>query len=182
MQQIDNHKSIKFYKSHERGGCKIPPLFRIRGVVMLSLFCSLSIIACQPSNTTSNIFDNGIKVVEVYDGDTVKILYPGLPDNLATLSVRIRGIDTPEIRGKCKREKEKAMEARDFVRKIIENSNNEIVVNNLEWDKYGGRILADAYIIEKTTVGYAKVNIADMVIEHGYGRKYDGKQRNGWCD
>ena len=40
-----------------------------------------------------------------YDGDTIYIRMPGLPNPIAEMSVRVAGIDTPEIRGACEVEK-----------------------------------------------------------------------------
>ena len=46
-----------------------------------------------------------------YDGDTIKITMPGLPPEIAAISVRVAGIDAPEIKGKCDSERAKAIEA-----------------------------------------------------------------------
>lgn len=44
-----------------------------------------------------------------YDGDTCRVTIPGLHSLLGEkIPIRIRGIDTPEIRGKCEAEKTKA--------------------------------------------------------------------------
>ncbi len=48
----------------------------------------------------------------LYDGDTLFITMPGLPPELARMSVRVDGVDTPEIRGKCEAEKELAQRAK----------------------------------------------------------------------
>ena len=48
------------------------------------------------------------KVVKVYDGDTLTVEAYPWPGITATASVRINGVDTPEIRGKCDTEKQKA--------------------------------------------------------------------------
>ena len=41
-----------------------------------------------------------------YDGDTCYVIIKALPKKLEKMSIRILGIDTPEIRGKCAEEKE----------------------------------------------------------------------------
>ena len=59
------------------------------------------------------------RVLSVYDGDTVKVeaaMWPGLTWRG---NVRVEGVDTPEIRGKCEGEKRKAVAARDFVRESV---------------------------------------------------------------
>ena len=40
-----------------------------------------------------------------YDGDTCYVTVPSLPEELQSMSIRILGIDTPEIRGECETEK-----------------------------------------------------------------------------
>ncbi len=59
------------------------------------------------------------RVVSVYDGDTMTVdaeLWAGLT---ARTTVRVAGVDTPEIRGECSAEKAQALRARDFVRSMV---------------------------------------------------------------
>ena len=59
------------------------------------------------------------KVIKVYDGDTVTVEAYPWPGLEAKASVRVDGVDTPEIRGKCEAEKQKAIEARDYVKGLV---------------------------------------------------------------
>jgi micrococcal nuclease len=108
-----------------------------------------------------------------YDGDTCYIDVPFLPDSLRKMSIRILGIDTPEIKGKCDKEKELALEAREFANKAFREA-NEIDYQDLAWDKYGGRLLTNVYLDGKL---YSK-----MIIDAGLARPYDGGTKEGWCD
>ena len=57
------------------------------------------------------------KVISVYDGDTFRVNIDSLPPIVGkNIAIRVNGVDTPEIRGKCQYEKDLALEARDFVR------------------------------------------------------------------
>ena len=57
------------------------------------------------------------KVISVYDGDTFRVDINSLPPIVGkNIPIRVNGVDTPEIRGKCQYEKDLALEARDFVR------------------------------------------------------------------
>ena len=110
------------------------------------------------------------KVCKVYDGDTITILsklpYDGSP--LYKFSVRLNGIDTPEIKGKTAAEKELAKKARDALCGLI---NGKVVeLRNLCTEKYG-RILADVYI--------GDIHVNEWMIEQKHAVKYDGgtKQR-----
>jgi endonuclease YncB( thermonuclease family) len=89
----------------------------------------------------------GGRVIKVYDADTITIASK-LPYNdspMYRLSVRLNGIDTPEIKGKGVEEDEKAAAklARDFVSNLA--LNKYVRLENIESEKYG-RILADVYI------------------------------------
>ncbi len=50
-----------------------------------------------------------------YDGDTLTVDAEPEPGLTARTSVRVDGIDTPEIRGGCPAEKALALQARDFL-------------------------------------------------------------------
>ena len=114
-----------------------------------------------------------VHVDSVYDGDTFKFTWDVLPPELSSLSIRVRGIDTPEMRGDCPSERARAMEARDYVTRLIAANDNQAVIRNLAWDKYGGRIDAD--------VSVGSVNLARDLVSHGYARVYLTGARQGWC-
>ncbi len=78
-------------------------------------------ILCISASTWATTFDN-VTLIRCYDGDTCTFTIPGVhPFFGEKISVRIRGIDTPEIRGKCAVEKRKAKAARDFLRNLLRN-------------------------------------------------------------
>jgi endonuclease YncB( thermonuclease family) len=79
------------------------------------------------------------------------------------LSVRLNGIDAPEIKGKSVEEKEAAKQARDFVSNLV--LNKYVRLENVESEKYG-RILADVYI--------GDVHVNEMLVKERYAVKYDG--------
>jgi micrococcal nuclease len=111
--------------------------------------------------------------LEIVDGDTFKTNLIGLPDSLRKVSVRIKGIDTPEIKGKCLQEIEKAIEAKSKLKEIISDY-SAITVKNVKWDKYGGRILGDVYLSNGN-------NVASEMISSGLARPYSGGSRTSWC-
>ena len=108
-----------------------------------------------------------------YDGDTCYVVAKTLPESLRNMSIRILGIDTPEIRADCPEEKELALQGRVFANDMFRNADN-IEFHNLKWDKYGGRILADVFI--------DGVSYKDEIIEAGLAREYYGGKKIGWCD
>ena len=49
------------------------------------------------------------KVISVYDGDTFRVNIDSLPAIVGkNITVRLNGVDTPEIKGKCQHEKDLA--------------------------------------------------------------------------
>ena len=109
----------------------------------------------------------GGRVIKVYDADTITIAAK-LPYNdspLYRLSVRLNGLDAPEIKGNGVNEEEKdaAAVARDFVSNLI--LNKYVRLENIASEKYG-RILADVYI--------GDINLNDLLLDKRYAVKYDG--------
>ncbi len=125
----------------------------------------LSVTAWSESVTVS-------EVVRVYDGDTITVDVAEWPAIVGDdIGVRIRGVDTPELRGKCEEEKVAARSAREFTRAMVVNAET-VVLSNIERGKYF-RIVADVYA--------DGVSVSDSLIERGLGREYDGGSRKGWC-
>ena len=107
----------------------------------------------------------GGRVIKCYDADTITIAskLPYKESPLYRLSVRLTGIDAPEIKGKSEEEKELAKQARDFVSNLI--LNKYVRLENIESEKYG-RILADVYI--------GDVHLNELLIKERYAVKYGG--------
>jgi len=84
-------------------------------------------------------------VIKVYDGDTITIAstMPYLNSPLYRFSVRLNGIDCPEIKSKNEDEKTCALLAKTEMTNMI--LHKIITLKNVQTEKYG-RILADVYI------------------------------------
>jgi endonuclease YncB( thermonuclease family) len=109
----------------------------------------------------------GGRVIKVYDADTItiasKLPYDESP--MYRLSVRLNGIDTPEMKGKSVSDEEKdaAQQARDFVSNLV--LNKYVSLENIDSEKYG-RILADVYV--------GNIHLNDLLLKERYAVKYDG--------
>ncbi len=108
-----------------------------------------------------------------YDGDTCYIIYESLPKSLQKMSVRILGIDTPEIKAECSQEKELALKGREFANQAFRSA-KKIEFKDLKWDKYGGRVLSNVYL--------DGVLYSDSIIKEGLARSYDGGKKISWCE
>ena len=116
-----------------------------------------------------------VKYVSVYDGDTI-VIDAGVfsSKRLNRMKIRIPGIDTPEMKGKCEFEKEHALAAKTRLQELLADEDQIVVVNPV-WDKYGGRI-------EGQVVTKDGTNVAKALIKEGFAVPYDGKgARRDWC-
>lgn len=105
------------------------------------------------------------KVIKVYDGDTITIAskLPFKSSPLYRFSVRLNGIDCPEIKGSNETEKEIAKIAKTRLSDLI--LNKTVTLTNVKTEKYG-RILAD--------VTYNGVVLNQYMIHERLAVKYDG--------
>nr|QGT50623.1 hypothetical protein Elusimicrob1349_0930 [uncultured Elusimicrobia bacterium] len=106
--------------------------------LLLLLFLPIFLFAQQP---TSNFYK--VQLGKVLDGDTFKV-YLACSYKLFCkgVSVRVRGIDTPELKSKDPAEKERAKQARQFTRDFL--TNRKITLKQCSKDKYF-RLLCDVY-------------------------------------
>jgi endonuclease YncB( thermonuclease family) len=104
-------------------------------------------------------------VIKVYDGDTITIAgylpYPESP--LYRFSVRLNGIDTPEMKGKTEKEKACAILAKTELQNLI--LDKRVVLRNVQTEKYG-RLLAEVYI--------GDLHVNQHMLDTGMAVKYDG--------
>jgi len=104
-------------------------------------------------------------VIKVYDGDTItiasKLPYPNSP--LYRFSVRLTGIDCPEIKGKDENEKRCAQIAKQQMIDLV--MNKQVTLKNINTEKYG-RILADVYLDD--------MHLNKVMLEKRLAVPYDG--------
>ena len=116
------------------------------------------------------------KPVKITDGDTIKLDVSKESPLIKKLglSVRIKGIDTPEKapRAKCKKESELGQQATKYTTELV--GNKELLLSQVENDHYGGRIVA--------SVKVGGVDIAQELLKKGLARVYNGEKKKSWCD
>ena len=116
------------------------------------------------------------KVVRVIDGDTVVVEAPWVPVELKQeIAIRILGIDTPEKGGRaaCPAEAELGAKATEFAKATIQPG-QVVQVNLIQWDKFGGRVNGTIFVNGK--------DFAQMQIEKGLARPYQGEKKQSWCN
>ena len=147
---------------------------------------SLLFLAALLAATTAQAVCVRTNVTRVYDGDTFfvssSLVLVGNDSAAhvtnsrggAELGVRVEGIDTPEIRGKCQAEKNQAIAARDLLRSQID------AAQGIAWLCYP-RLSRYGRLSAQVTVGGERMDHA--LISSGLARPYDGQgPRGSWCD
>lgn len=126
-----------------------------------------------PSNSLAQSFGDfeGAVYVRNYDGDTITFDLPG-PDPLR-ISIRINGIDTPEIKGRCNKETYNAQQAQQMVSDILKDA-KQINLKNVEKGKYF-KVAADVYVDGMSLAG--KLIVAGMAVKYGGER-----ETHNWCE
>jgi len=122
-----------------------------------------------------------VKYRSCYDGDTCRIdfiknITEGyiVPEFFASnVRIRVVGIDTPEVRGKCLHEKRLAIKARDYLNYTLQKANSIVIGidNNNKLDSLG-RYLAVLYVDD--------ININNLMLARGYAR-VEQKGYHDWC-
>jgi endonuclease YncB( thermonuclease family) len=124
------------------------------------------------------------KVVHVNDGDTVKVVffYNG---HLQQRPVRMLEYDSAEMHPKKKnrtqesldREKKAALEAKEYLVQVIEETGNLVYARFYANDKWG-RVLTKLWRLQDNPEVDKSIN--QMMIESGHGKKYDGGKKEAF--
>jgi len=127
------------------------------------------------------------KIVDIYDADTITVCIYLEGFNYVKISVRLYGIDTPELRGS---QKELGLKARNY----LINKLTDIVIDNEDYTRNDIRnmINKDTHIIEVLFGDFDKygrplvviyknnININEMLVTDGYAKEYDGGTKDTW--
>lgn len=108
------------------------------------------------------------KVVKVYDGDTVHVVFSYFNTYYKWIG-RIAHVDTPELKTKNEEEKKKGYEVRDKLRELI--LGKIVQLHCHEFDKYG-RLLIDIEI--------DGTKVDEWLLSNGYAKKYEGGTKEKW--
>ena len=109
-------------------------------------------------------------VLSVTDGDTFKARVPVWDGVEIVTAVRLTGIDTPELKGKCPAEKALALKAKARLAELLTGN---VIISEIKPDKFAGRV--DAIV---TANGQ---DVAGILVADGLARQYTGGARGSWC-
>ena len=105
------------------------------------------------------------KVIKVYDGDTITVQFrlPYKSSPLYKISVRLNGIDCPELKTKNEIEKQCSQIAKQKVSELL--MGKTVKFENVKMEKYG-RLLADVY--------YKNKSVNEWLLANHLAIAYDG--------
>ena len=123
--------------------------------------------ATAPVTSDENLFIlSPDQVVDLYDGDTFKIDLPSMHPLFGDdLSIRLFGVDTPEMRGTTDEVKVLAKQAQQLTEKALKGA-SKIELRNPQRGKYF-RIVSEVWIDGES--------LADILKAKGLAKDYDGE-------
>ena len=114
-----------------------------------------------------------VEVLNIHDGDSFTVLAHMWPEQYIRTHVRLAGVDTPEMNGRCDREKILARQARGVAEKFLSQGGG-ITIRNVKLDKYAGRVDADVVNAQGDT-------LAAALLKAKLAYPYNGGTKRGWC-
>ncbi|QQM30991.1 thermonuclease family protein [Martelella lutilitoris] len=109
------------------------------------------------------------EIVRVIDGDTIVVEARPWPGQIVETSVRIRGVDTPELRSSCAAERQAASIAKDYVISLL-RAGETVQLRQIAGDKYFGRVVADVALPDDR-------DLSSLLLEGGFAVSYDGGRK-----
>lgn len=100
----------------------------------------------------------------VIDGDSIEVTLDLGFNTYKQSSLRVMGINTPEVRTSNELEKEVGKLVAQFVLNQLQDK--DLLCQYIKMDKYGGRFNGHLYI--------DGVSLSDILLDRGYAKPYDG--------
>jgi len=113
------------------------------------------------------------QVLRVLDGDTIAVRVRIWPGHQVETLVRLKGIDAPELKARCERERVLAHGALRFLEAHV--GERAIWLTDIHLGKYAGRVLA------RVTMATG-ADLSAQLMAAGFARAYTGGRRASWCD
>jgi len=115
------------------------------------------------------MYEYNAEIVRVYDGDTIRVnIDLGFGLSIRNTAIRLRGINTPEVRGE---EKSQGYASRDRLIAILASAENLCRIKTYKGKERGkyGRIIGDIYV-GSDEKGWNHVN--QQLLDEGYAVAY----------
>ncbi len=135
--------------------------------LLIGLLC---LLAASQVNAYDDLAE--VRYVACHDGDTCTVELPALPSVFRRIEVRFRGIDAPELHGRCPQEIAKAEAAKAIVSSVLAQAKS-IRLEQVHRDKF---FRLNAYVIADGR------NLSKELLALGYAVEYWGRgTKQDWC-
>jgi micrococcal nuclease len=121
------------------------------------------------------VYEYDATVESVYDGDTMTVMMDLGLEVHRRISLRLHGIDTPEIKTGSDESKKQAKVARDYVTQQCVGRRVRIKTIKDKTEKYG-RYLAIVWLLDAKGQPVEE-SLNDALIRLGYAKAYDGGKK-----
>ncbi|MCK5017954.1 MAG: thermonuclease family protein [Candidatus Peribacteraceae bacterium] len=166
---------IEGYTGFENKNLKL--ILMVMGLIVLywiSMYWMVSAMATDGKSATQYNNISNVEFIRNYDGDTITVNIEGWPDIIGhKMPIRVLGVDTPERRGKCQKEKDMAIIVKNFVYNELSNARNISIINPSRGKYY--RIVGDIQYDDKL--------LSNVLLLNQYAYPYlGGTKKNPWCE
>jgi endonuclease YncB( thermonuclease family) len=110
------------------------------------------------------------QLISIIDGDTLVVAAKPWPQQTISVSVRIRGVDAPEMKSRCPALRARAVAAKEALASIMDTGNGRLSLSSISGDKYFGRVVADVIVADGR-------DAAMELLAAGMVRPYDGGKK-----
>lgn len=149
-------------------------LFPIRKALLIVLSGLIFLIGPSGATWAKETLAGPVPAVveRVIDGDTLAVIADIWLGQSIRIVVRIDGVDSPEMRGKCESERELAHAATNYLKQM---EGERVLLTQIANGKFAGRVLA--------RVSHAETgDLSDALVAAGMARAYSGGTRTSWCE
>ena len=140
---------------------------------LFAVFVSGAVMATAGQAKDTIIGPVEAELIRVVDGDTLDMrVHIWLGQNIQTL-VRLRGIDSPEIRtAKCDEERQQGQAARHYLEYII--ADKPLGLMDVHYGKYAGRVVAQVILPDGR-------DLSDLLVKAGHAYEGEDVPETHWC-
>ena len=133
----------------------------------------LALVLLPVKAETKKVLDGpfAFEVLRVIDGDTFHARVTVWQGQTVDFKVRLKGVDTPEMNGKCPAEKKLAQQAKAFATRWLDARKAKLI--GVQYGTYAGRVLA-------TTMDESGDTLSAALLAQNLAKPYRGRKAK-WC-
>jgi len=144
---------------------------------MIKLLFLIFLLLGRPLIASNVVGPYEATLMEVIDGDTIRVEVAIWVKTYKMATIRVFGIDSPELKGKCEKEKELALKAKALATELLSTA-EKITITEIKPDKYGDRWTAKVFY----TKNGREYDFAKRMLRANLAGEYYGKgAKKNWC-